>query len=148
MLSTDEGNVFHRRDARPARVRSVTSIKSRPNEQFVAATISRINDSRNFVEADVEVPSGDGSALLIFSRPYFRGYEARLANQKLVVTSYRGLFPVVEVPAGVHGRLTLKYRPFWLIWGGAVAVVCTLVAISSFVLAMKRSVEPRAIIPG
>src|SRR5216110_3262277 len=148
VLSTDEGNVFHRRDAPPARVRSVTSIKSRPNEQFVPATISRINDSRNFVEADVDVPSGNGSALLIVSRPYFRGYAARLANQKLAVTSYRGLFPVVEVPAGAHGRLTLAYRPYWLVWGGAVAVVCTFVVISGFVAAMKRRAQPCAVAPG
>ena len=148
VLSTDEGNVFHRRDAQSARVRSVTSIKSRPNEQFVPATISRINDSRNFVEADVDVPSGNGSGLLIFSRPYFRGYEARLANQKLAVTSYRGLFPVVEVPAGAHGRLTLAHRPYWLVWGGAVAVVCTFVVISGFVAAMKRRAQPCAVAPG
>src|SRR5439155_25829932 len=38
VLSTNEGNVFHRRDAQSAPVRSVTSIKSRPNEQFVPAT--------------------------------------------------------------------------------------------------------------
>jgi hypothetical protein len=148
VLSTDEGNIFHRRSAPSARVRSVTSIKSRLNEQFVPATISRINDSRNFVEADVDVPSGNGSALLIFSRPYFRGYEARLANQKLAVTSYRGLFPVVEVPAAAHGRLMLAYRPYWLVWGGAVAVVCTLVAVSGFLAAMKRRVEPRAVTSG
>jgi hypothetical protein len=148
VLSTDEGNVFHRRDAPSARVRSVTSIKSRPTEQFVTATISRINDSRNFVEADVDVPSGNGSALLIFSRPYFRGYEARLANQKLAVTSYRELFPMVEVPAGAHGRLMLAYRPYWLVWGGAVAVVCTLVVVSGFLAAMKRRVEPRVVTSG
>ena len=147
VLSTDEGNVFHRRDAPSARVRSVTSIKSRPNEQFVPATISQINDSRNFVEADVDVPGGNGSALLIFSRPYFRGYEARLANQKLAVSSYRGLFPLVEVPAGAHGRLMLAYRPYWLIWGGLVAVVCTFVMISGLLVARKRSVEPRAVTP-
>ena len=34
VVSTDEGNVFHRRGAPFARVRSVTSIDSRPNEQF------------------------------------------------------------------------------------------------------------------
>src|SRR6184192_3078788 len=148
VISTDEGNVFHRRGAPFAKVRSVTSIDSRPNEQFVPATISRINDSRNFVEADVDVPSGNGSALLIFSRPYFRAYAARLANQKLAVTSYRGLFPVVEVPAGAHGRLTLAYRPYWLVWGGAVAVVCTFVVISGFVAAMKRRAQPCAVAPG
>jgi hypothetical protein len=127
VLSPDEGRVFHRRGAPIARVRSVNSIDSRPNEQFVFATISRISDSRNRVEAQIDVPAGDRPALLSFSRPYFRGYQARLGNQKFVVSSYRGLFPVVEVPAGSHGQVKLIYRPAWLIWGGSVAIACALV---------------------
>src|SRR5438552_889222 len=99
VVSTEEGNVFHRRSAPFSRVRSVISINSRPNEQFVPSTISQINDSRNFVEADIEVPSGGRPALLTFSRPYFLGYKARIGSQKLALTSYRGLFPIVEVPA-------------------------------------------------
>jgi len=139
ITAADEGRVFHRRGAPFARVRSVTSIDSRPNEQFVAATISRINNSRNRVEADVDVPSGDRPALLTFSRPYFRGYEARLENQKLAATSYRGLFPVIEVPGGLHGRLTLTYRPYWLTWGTAAAVACALVfTLSSFAAISQR----------
>jgi hypothetical protein len=126
VVSTDEGNVFHRRGAPLARVRSVTSIDSRPNEQFASATVANIDDSRNRVQADVDVPTGDRPALVTFSRPYFRGYEARLGDQKLAVTSYRGLFPVVEVPAGTKGRLALSYRPPWLIWGSAVAFACLL----------------------
>jgi hypothetical protein len=138
VVSTDEGRVFHRRRGAFARVRSVTSIDSRSNEQFASATISKINDSRNWVEADVEVPSGDRPALLTFSRPYFRGYEARLDNQKLAVTSYRGLFPILEVPPGAHGRLILTYRPYWLTWGGALAVVCTFVIVLGFLAAINR----------
>jgi hypothetical protein len=136
ITAADEGRVFHRRGAPFARVRSVTSIDSRPNEQFVAATISRINDSRNRVELDVDVPSGDRSALMTFSRPYFRGYEARLGNQKLAVTSYRGLFPLVEVPTGAHGRLSLIYRPYWLILGGSAAIACALIVALSFFAAI------------
>jgi hypothetical protein len=132
VVSTDEGTVFHRRGAPFARMRSITSIDSRPGEQFATATVSRINDSRNRVEADVDVPNGDRPALLSFSRPYFRGYEAWLGNQKLSVTSYRGLFPIVEVPAGTHGRLTLVYRPAWLIWGSAIAAACALVILLTF----------------
>src|SRR6516165_1320557 len=127
VVSTDEGNVFHRRGAPFARVRSVTSIDSRPNEQFVVATITKINDSRNFVEADIDVPAGDRSALLTFSRPHFRGYKARIGDQKLAITSYRELFPILEVPAGTHGRLTVVYRPAWLLWGGGLAVVFGLI---------------------
>ena len=138
ITGADEGRVFQRRGAPFARVRSVTSIDSRPNEQFVFATISRINDSRNRVDVDVDVPSGDRPALLTFSRPYFRGYEARLGNQELAVNSYRGLFPVVEVPAGLHGRLTLTYQPYWLKWGSGAAVACALVVMLSFFAAISQ----------
>jgi hypothetical protein len=138
VVSADEGRVFHRRGAPFARVRSVTSIDSRPNEQFVPATISRINNSRNRVEADIDVPVGNQPALVSFSRPYFRGYQAWLDNQKLTVTSYRGLFPTVEVPAGSRGRLTLIYRPAWLIWGGSTAVACALAVLLGFWAAISQ----------
>ena len=139
VVSADEGDVFHRRGASFARVRSITSIPSQPNEQFVLATISRINESRNFVEADINVSSGDRPALLTFSRPYFRGYQARLGGQKLPVTAYRGLFPVVEVPAGAHGRLTLVYRPAWLVVGGTLAVACGLIILLGAIVAYHYS---------
>jgi hypothetical protein len=129
VVSTDEGNVFHRRSPLFSSVRSVTSIDSRLNDQFVLATISQINESRNFVEADIDVPAGDRSALLTFSRPYFRGYTARIGDQKLAITSYRGLFPILEVPAGTHGRLTVAYRPAWLLWGGGLAAVSGLIVL-------------------
>jgi len=143
VVSTDEGRVFHRRGTPFPRVRSVSSINSRPNDQFVLATISRINYSRNQVEVDVDLPSGDRSALLTFSRPYFRGYEARLGDQKLAFTSYRGLFPIVEVPAGSKGRLTLTYRPSWLMWGSGTAVACALVVILSFFTAISERIKAR-----
>jgi hypothetical protein len=145
IVSTDEGRVFHRRGAAFARVRSVTSIDLRPNEQFVAATISPIDDSRNRVQVDVDVPNGDRPALLTFSRPYFRGYRACLGDQKLAVTSYRGLFPMVEIRAGTHGRLTLAYRPNWLIWGGAAAIACALVIVLSLVVSISRTYADRRI---
>jgi len=138
VVSTDEGRAFHRRGAPFAGVRSVTSIDSRPNEQFVSATISRVDDSRNRVQADIDVPAGDRPALLSFSRPYFRGYQARLGNQKLTVSSYRGLFPFVEVPANTHGQLILVYRPSWLIWGGSAAVACALAIMLGFCAAIYQ----------
>src|SRR5207245_1441282 len=138
VAETDEGRVFHRRGAPFARVRSVTSIDSQPNEQFVLATISGTNDSRNRVDVNVDVPNGDRPALLTFSRPYFRGYAARLGNQKLAVTSYRGLFPIVEVPAGTHGRLTLFYRPAWLGRGLGACLACALIIVLSLVVSIPR----------
>jgi uncharacterized membrane protein YfhO len=103
------------------------------------ATISRINDSRNFVTADIDVPAGDRPALLTFSRPYFGGYKARIGDQKLPITSYRGLFPTLEVPAGTHGRLTVAYRPAWLLCGGGVAAVCGLIVLLGVIAACRYS---------
>jgi hypothetical protein len=139
VLTTDEGRVFHRSGAPFARVRSITSIESRPGEQFATATVSRMIDSRNRVEADVDVPKGDRPALLTFSRPYFRGYEARLGDRKLAVASYHGLFPTVEVPAGAHGRLALIYRPAWLIWGSVAASACLVVVLLAFIFRGRES---------
>jgi hypothetical protein len=137
VASTDEGRVFHRVGAPLPRVRSVTSIDSRPNESFAPATISRINDSRNHVEIDVDVPSSGRPALLAFSRPYFRGYQARLGNQKLAVISYRGLFPVIEVPAGSRGQLVLTYRPDWLIYGGMLSILSATIWLLGFLGATR-----------
>src|SRR5207245_10565727 len=100
----------------------------------LAATVSRIDDSRIRVQVSVDVPTCDRPALITFSSSYFRRYEAWLSNRKLAVTSYRGLFPIVEVPAGAHGRLALIYEPAWLILGSATAVACVLVFLLAFTL--------------
>jgi hypothetical protein len=126
VFSNNEGRVFHRRGAALPHVRSTNRIGSRPEDEFVTARISQITDSRHRVEMDVDVPSGAAPALLEFSRPYFRGYQARLGKQQLRVDSYRGLMPLVEVPSGSHGRLTLVYRPWWLIYGGQLSIFCAI----------------------
>ncbi|HEX4707548.1 MAG TPA: hypothetical protein VH229_07415, partial [Candidatus Udaeobacter sp.] len=97
--------------------------------------ISNVNNSRNSVEAEIDVPNGDRPALLIFSRPYFRGYKAHIGSENLAVSSYRGLFPVIEVPPGTQGRLVLTYRPIWLTLGGSLAVLCALVMLGGCLLA-------------
>jgi hypothetical protein len=142
VTSTEEGALYHRIGPPLARVRSVTSIDSKPNEQFAGATISQIDDSRNHVTADVDVPSGGSPALLTFSRPFFRGYEARLGNQRLRVDSYRGLFPIVEVPSGSHGTLTLIYRPWWLVAGSGLSILCAIVLLIGSVLATRAKIIP------
>ena len=125
--SNDEGRVFNRRGPPFARVRSIAAYDLVTDEQFSAATISLIDDSRNRVQVDLDVPSGERSALMIFSRPYFRGYQARMNNRKLIVESADGLFPVVRIPPGTSGRLVLEYRPTWLVVGAAAALLCAVI---------------------
>ena len=120
----DEGRVFHRTGEPFSRIRSVEWIDSLPEREFVTAAISGINDFRNYVTADINVPPGEEPALLTFSRPYFHGYQAKIGNRVLPVDSYRGLFPIVQVPAGTQGRLTLIYRPRWLVIGVILSICC------------------------
>jgi len=134
-VATNEGRVFHRRGGTLARVRSVRSIDSRPNEQFVSADISRIVDERDCASADMTVPPNGGPALLTISRPFLNGYRAKIGDVPLKVDSDRGLMPVIEIPAGMSGRLTLVYRPWWLIWGGAIAALSLVAIMSSAVAA-------------
>jgi len=142
--TTKEGRVFHRRSEPFPVVRSVTAMESRPNEQFAPVEFSRIENRRNKLEADVAVPAGDRSALLTISRPFFNGYRARIGDQPLRVDSYRGLFPIVEIPAGTSGRFTLFYRPPWLVWGGGVSILCLGIVVVGGVLALWQTRRSRS----
>lgn len=126
-VATAEGRAFHRRNGALARARSVTAIDSRPNEQFAPAEVSRIVNGRNRLSANVAVPPNGRPALLTISRPFFDGYRAKIGDVPLKVDSYRGLMPMIEIPPGAKGRLTLVYRPGWLIYGGAIAGLSLLV---------------------
>lgn len=148
-VATEEGRVFHRRGGALARVRSVASLDSRPNEQFATADISRIVNGRNRLEADVTAPANGPSALLTISRPFFNGYRAKIGDRFLEVSSYRGLLPVIELPAGTNGRLTLVYRPWWLLWGGGFSALCFgIVILSAAVsaLRLRRARNERSLI--
>jgi hypothetical protein len=137
--ATDEGRVFHRRSGPLARVRSLTALDSRPNEQFVEAEVSGIADRRNRLEADVTVPGGSRPALLTISRPFFNGYRARIGDHPLRVDSYRGLFPIVEIPAGQSGRFTMVYRPPWLVLGSCVSALCLGIVITGAIFTGRQT---------
>jgi hypothetical protein len=136
-FSSDDGRVFHRKGEPFGRVRSIEWIDTSPEEEFAVAKISDVDDSRNHISLNVDAPAGDKAALLTFSRPYFRGYHATLGNRTLLVESYRGLFPTVEVPAGAHGRLTLIYRPWWLVAGSALSIICAAIWVLGIFGAMR-----------
>ncbi len=80
-------------------------------------------------------PRSDKGSLLLFSRPFFPGYQAKLNGRSIPVGNWRGLVPSVKVPPGAGGRLVLTYRPWWLLWGGATSLVSALVLIGCGVTA-------------
>ena len=124
--SSDEGRVYHRRSEHFARIRSAHHVNLRDSALFGAARVDVVEDSRSRAVAEIGVPAGGPAAHIVFSRPYFRGYRARLGEQELEVRSYKNMIPVVEVPAGREGRLVLEYRPWWLLYGGGCAILCAI----------------------
>ena len=113
----DEGRVFHRRGQPIPMVRSVNF-----SGKNSIAKITDIVAGRNCVSASVVAPDGDRPALIAVSRPFFPGYRALIDRRNLAVFSERSLIPLIEVPPGTQGRLTLYYRPNWMIYGSALAI--------------------------
>ncbi len=131
-----EGRVYHRVGRALPRIRSAASL---PNEKRAAATVRLLGASRAKIVAEIDVPTGPAPALLIFSQPYFDGYRATVGDKRVAVYSYRGLVPTIKLPPGTHGRLTMVYRPWWLVCGGAIAALCLLVLVVSSVCAIRGS---------
>jgi hypothetical protein len=136
VIENNEGRVFHRQSEPMPVVRSVNF--------FGKNSIARITDitaGRNSVSIFVDVPAGELRALIAFSRPFFPGYRARINGSNLAVFSERNLIPVVEVPGGMHGRLTLYYQPNWLICGGAIAITSAASWIICAISAVRRGAQ-------
>jgi hypothetical protein len=133
-----EGRVYHRVGGPLPRLRSA---ESSPNEKWAEAKVKLLGDSRAGMSAEVALADGKDPALLLFSQPYFDGYRATINERKIEVGSYRGLIPTIQLPPGTHGRLTMVYRPWWLLVGGAIAALSALVIVLSGVLALRARAQ-------
>ena len=161
VLSNAEGRVYHRNGepipvirSLPWLERQLTDANAAPGAmlaheeradavEFAIAKISLVANERIAVIAEVDVPEGERPAMLAFSRPFFRGYRATIDGRNLAVTSYRGLMPMIQLPAGAKGRLVLSYRPRWLIAGTIVAAGSAAVSLAALALALRQPAKTR-----
>jgi hypothetical protein len=125
--TSSEGRVYHRRGGPIAPLRSIAALDTSPNEKFGRAAITLRENSRNELSADVRLSKTEPGALLVISRPFLDGYRAEVEGKTLPVESYRGLVPIIHVPPGTAGRLTMTYRPWWLLWGDGIAMLSAFV---------------------
>ena len=107
-----------------------------PNEKPAPTQVHLVSDERQKIVADVAVAANGGSAAIVFARPFFNGYQATLDGTKVAVKSYRGLAPLIKLPAGAHGRLIMVYRPWWLLAGSALATLSLLITLVACGLAL------------
>ena len=119
VLDVDEGSVYHRRAGLVSDIREVEAPAA--GEE---ARVHVLENSRQRVVADVEVPGGRrNAAVLSFRRPFFDGYHAALDGKPLAVSALDGLMPTVTLAPGSRGRLTLWFLPRAVVWGAILAAV-------------------------
>jgi hypothetical protein len=61
-----------------------------------------------------------------------------LNGERLPVTSFEGLAPTLELPAGRSGRVELVYRPRAVSLGGAIAGFSILAAVGTALITRRR----------
>ena len=143
VFSSPEGTVYHRRGD-PLPDANVWAVNPSSKPQPIGRTLVPLENSRSGAALDVSELPGDQPLLLTFRRAYFPGYVADLDGKPLpVFTSDESLTPAILLPAGKHGRLTLRYRPRAVVWGGALAAAGGL-AMAVFALGTVRRRTVRA----
>ncbi len=110
--------------------------------RFAPAQVTLVEDGRHRAVAEVRSSPGDGDVLVVFTRPWFPGYEAFCNGRPLPVELFDLILPAVRVPAGTESHVVLEYRPRAFIAGtwaaGATALV---VAVALLVFAGQRALH-------
>jgi hypothetical protein len=108
-------------------------------ERFAPRAVQLRAASRGSV--DVEVTTGPDPALVAVRVPWLDGWEATLAGRPVSLVSLDGITVGARIPAGVGGVLRLRYWPPGLRWGGALALVATVLVLGGLRWRRRR---PRA----
>ena len=128
-----DGYVYHRRTR-------LEHVRAREGEGLSPAEVRIVENTRQRVVAEVTPADTSRRVELLFSRPFFGGYEARMNGAALPVSAYRGLIPAIEIPAGSSGRVEMVYRPRAVVVGGAIAAASAVAMVAAaFLLSRRRS---------
>lgn len=82
-----------------------------------------LKEKRSKVTLDIEVLGSNQPAVILFSRPWYPGYRAKLDSKTVPVAVFNAIMPAVILPAGVKGQLSLEYRPISWVLGSNIAMV-------------------------
>lgn len=158
--------VFRRLGSASPRVRSLERLMRRPGgedwvvgnsrvpvpegfevQHLAVARTRDLRETRLAASVEVEVPPGTEPGLVLFSRPWYPGYRARLEPDTggsigLTVQTVEGILPAVSLPPGARGRLVLEYRSPGLRYGMVVALSVAATLLVLTLMEMWRRRQP------
>ena len=85
-----------------------------------------------------------GGALMVFARPYYKGYQAFLGDKELPVFAYRDIFVGVRIPPGAsEGTVHLRFLPPLFLPALGLAILGILIVLAAPLFpARTRSMHP------
>jgi hypothetical protein len=134
VFESAEGKVYHRRGGL-FRIEGGKAAPAAGEDYFL---VRAGNYETRSTTASIVPIEGEIEYTMLFSRPYFPGYRALLDRRQVPVKAWRGLVPAVEIGRGSHTTLILTYRPWWLVWGGAISICCLLIVLIGVILLFVR----------
>jgi len=149
VTAAPEGVVYHREPRRFQPVKVLSFLFDRPDVPLADPVVEILAERRNSVTVRItalpaitKLKLGDSKASAVapiaFVRPYLPGYEAFLDGAPVPVRAYRGILPMVELPAEAGGILELRYRPHGLTRGAVLSAVSAAVMLLIAVIGRKR----------
>lgn len=122
--SGTEADVFHRRGVRVGSVAVLTpdAAGDQPPQR-----LPLLVDSRH--HAAIDLPAADSPRQVVFSRPWYAGWQASLDGRPIATTAYKSVAVAAVVPSNAAGRLEITYRPTGFMIGLPIALVAALVAL-------------------
>lgn len=108
----------------------MTQIQYEQRQTYAEGTAEIVDESRHRVIANVENLDPNNPALMVFARPWFPGYRARLNGVALEVKKANLILPAVEIPPNTRGELTLMYLPKSVVRGAMIAAIAAITTIA------------------
>ena len=108
-------------------------------------TISSICQSRRRTVIRVENESDSLEALIMFTKPWYPGYQATFNGKQIPVKALNLILPAVEIPPASEGELVLEYFPSSLRYGlysSVLSIICATLLVA-WEFYERRSKSPK-----
>jgi hypothetical protein len=136
--TTDAANTCRRLTAKRSGPAPLFLEGDRPDGEQVGsgrATVGVTGESRTRLEVQVTATGLHGDIAVALARPWYPGLEAHFNGRPIPIHRLNMMQPAVVLPPGSSGQLVVRYRPWSLVWGVAVALLTA--AVVTAVLALR-----------